>query len=86
MDALSSSSSSPPPSHHQRRSKSTTPPVFLRDFAYANNGPVLLPDPMHTAIVNIDKASAKIFAEYVEQFHSHIHYREDMPRGECHTS
>ena len=78
MDALSSSSP-PSPSHHQRRSKSTTPPVFLRDFAYANNGPVLLPDPMRTAIANIDKASAKTFAEYVEQFHSHVDHREDMP-------
>ena len=62
MDTLSASS---PSSYHQRRSKSTTPPVYLRDFAYANNGPVLLPDPMRMANANIDKASAKTFAEYV---------------------
>jgi hypothetical protein len=62
MDVFSSSS---PPSYQQRRSKSTTPPVFLRDFAYANNGPVLLPEPMRMAKGNIDKTSAKTFAEYV---------------------
>ena len=43
----------------------STPPVFLRDFAYPNSSPVLLPDPMRAERGNINKTTASTFAEYV---------------------
>jgi len=42
-----------------------TPPVYSRDFAYANNSPVVLAHPMREERESISGASAKTFAEYV---------------------
>lgn len=38
------------------------PPIYSRDFAYANNAPVIL----RMARANIGEISAKTFAEYVQ--------------------
>ncbi|KAK5121621.1 hypothetical protein LTR85_004793 [Meristemomyces frigidus] len=48
---------------HYRASKADPPPVYSRDFAYANNGPVVLAHPMRVERASISGTSAKAFAE-----------------------
>lgn len=43
----------------------TSPPVYSRDFAYEDNGPVVLAHPMREERADINGTSAKTFAEYV---------------------
>lgn len=53
-------------SHYIRSSKAQPPPpVYSRDFAYANNAPVVLAHPMRAERASISGTSAKAFAEYV---------------------
>jgi len=51
------------PFHYARSSRH--PPVYSRDFAYANNAPQVLRLPMRAERGNIIGTSAKTFAEYV---------------------
>ena len=47
--------------HHSK-----TPPVYSRDFAYAENGPQVLAHPMRIQRADINaETSARSFAEYV---------------------
>lgn len=45
-----------------------TSPIFSRDFAYADNGPVILQESTRMAEGNIIDFNASDFAEYVHQF------------------
>lgn len=59
-----------PLTYFRDRNRVTTPPIFLRDFAYTDNAPVVLHEPMRMAKGNINNASASTFAEYVRPFTS----------------
>jgi len=61
-------------SYHRRARGRTTPPVYSRDFAYADNGPVVLMHPMRIEKGNISGTSAKTFAEYVLSPAHHQHH------------
>lgn len=52
------------PPYSPKPAASAAPIVYSRDFAYANNKPVIVL-PARMAATNIANASAKTFAEYV---------------------
>ncbi|KAK4544633.1 hypothetical protein LTR36_004205 [Oleoguttula mirabilis] len=62
------------PLHHHYRRNANNPPVYSRDFAYANNAPVVLAPPMRAERASISGTSAQAFAEYVHLSLLQLHF------------